>query len=231
MSRRDGGPTEETPEIGTWRKHVREQAGDGAPVVVLLHGRGSDERDLLALRGGLRGGALITPRAPHPAAPWGYGPGWAWYRYVADDRMVEETLDRSLRALDRFLDRLPGLLPWKPGPLLLGGFSQGATTSLAYALRYPERAEGVLVFSGFLAAEAIAPSTHASGLPVFWGHGRRDPAIPFELADRGRRRLAGAGADLRIADYDIGHWIDEGEVRDAALWVEELLERRGDGSP
>lgn len=229
-SQRKGVPTEESPEIDAWRRHVLEGAEDGAPVVVLLHGRGSDERDLLALRGRLPGGALITPRAPHPAAPWGYGPGWAWYRYVADDRMVGETLDHSLRALDAFLDRLPGLLPWKPGPLFLGGFSQGATTSLAYGLRYPGRAEGILVFSGFLPAEEIVPRAHASALSVFWGHGRRDPAIPFELARRGRKRLADAGADLRIADYEIGHWIEEGEVGDAGRWMEDLLGRRRRGS-
>lgn len=202
---------------------------DGAPVAVLLHGRGADGRDLLGLASGLPAGTLVvTPQAPFPGQPWGYGPGWAWYRYVAEDRVVGETLQESLAALDRFLDRLPDILPVRPGPLFLGGFSQGGTTSLAWSLTRPRRLAGVVNLSGFLADDAAVPVTRASAAhtPVFWGHGIHDPAIPFALARRGRARLAEVGARLETGDYEMGHWIEPGELADVSAWMEEVLEGR-----
>ena len=75
--------------------------------------------------------ALVTPQAPHAGHPWGYGPGWAWYKYVVGDRVVEETLGHSLSELEAFLEELPALLEFQPGRIVLGGFSQGATTRMA----------------------------------------------------------------------------------------------------
>jgi phospholipase/carboxylesterase len=195
---------------------------DGAAVAVLLHGRGSHRGDLQGLRPGLpEGTVVVTPEAPHPGGPWGYGPGWAWYRYLREDRVDESTLRQSLEALDGFLADLQEILPVTPGPLFLGGFSQGGTTSLAYALTRPGRVAGILNFSGFLVDGETVPVTDqsAGGLPVFWGHGTDDPAIPFTLGQRGRKRLSAAGANLTTGDYPIGHWIDAAELADAGRWM------------
>ena len=203
--------------------HVPGDVAEGAPVALLLHGRGSHRGDLQGLRPGLPPGMMVvTPEAPHPGAPWGYGPGWAWYRYAGEDRVAPETLAESLEALDRFLDRLPEVLPVTRGPLVLGGFSQGGTASLAYALTRPGRVAGVLNFSGFLVDDPSVPVTRASvgDTPIFWGHGAEDPNIPFVLAERGRARLAAVGAALEARDYRIGHWIDAGELADARRWME-----------
>ena len=199
--------------------HKPAGAADGLPVLVLLHGRGSHRGDLQALRPHLPPGwALVTPQAPHPGHPWGYGPGWAWYRYVADDRVDDGTLETGLTELGAFIDGLPAALGLRPGRIAVGGFSQGGTTSLAWALRNPGRAHAVLNFSGFL-VDSPAVSVHAD-VRVFWGHGRRDPNIPFALAERGRRRLEAAGAELDARDYEIGHWIAPEEVADAMAFLE-----------
>jgi len=202
--------------------HVPPEARDGSPVAVLLHGRGSHREDLQGLRGHLpTGTVLVTPEAPHPGGPWGYGPGWAWYRYVAEDRVEGGTLLASLEALDELLDGLPALLPVRPGPAVLGGFSQGGTTGLAWALTRPGRAAGVLLFSGFLVDDPSVPvdGDAGSSLEVFWGHGTKDPAIPHALAVRGRERLSRAGATVDARDYPIGHWIAPEELRDARAWL------------
>lgn len=198
---------------------------DGATVAVLLHGRGSHRGDLQALRPHLPDDwALVTPQAPHPGHPWGYGPGWAWYRYVAEDRLVDETLEVSLGALHTFLDSLPRLLGVEPGRIVLGGFSQGGTTSLAYGLTQPGRVAAALNFSGFLADSTVIPAERMTSdtTPLFWGHGLRDPAIPHTLAVRGRGTLAEHGVSVETRDYDIGHWIDPQEVADAVAFVEGL---------
>jgi len=201
---------------------------DGNTVAVLLHGRGSNRGDLQALRPRLpEGWTLLTPEAPHPGHPWGYGPGWAWYRYQAEDRLVEETLQKSLAALDGFLAEVPHLVGFTPERLVLGGFSQGGTTSMAYAFTRPEAVDVVFNFSGFLAnvpflENALGPEVP----PVFWGHGRQDPAIPHALARKGRARLADAQVPHRTGDYDIGHWIDPAELQDALDFAEIF---QGDG--
>ena len=206
-------------------KHVPRDADDGATVLVLLHGRGSHGGDLQALAPWLpKGWGLLTPQAPHLASPWGYGPGWAWYRYVDGDRLVSDTLDRSLSELDTFLDEIPDLIRLRPGRLVLGGFSQGGTTSLAYALTRPGRATAVLNFSGFLAdTELIDPGDLSpDATSVFWAHGTRDGNIPFALAADGRARLTRAGVPLTVRDYEIGHWMVQSEVTDAVTFLEEL---------
>lgn len=198
---------------------------DGATVLVLLHGRGSHRGDLQALRPRIPDAwVLVTPQAPHPGQPWGYGPGWAWYRWLEEDRLVGETLGETLMALDAFLAELPGLLHLTPARVVLGGFSQGGTTSLAYALTHPGAVAAALNLSGFLVdgPDVGAPQLAAATTPVFWGHGTRDPNIPWALAQKGRARLSSAGVPLVARDYGIGHWIVPEEVADALSFVEGL---------
>ncbi|MES2124714.1 MAG: alpha/beta hydrolase-fold protein [Gemmatimonadota bacterium] len=196
-----------------------------APVIVLLHGRGSDERDLFPLGRELDARAtVVSVRAPFDAAPWGYGPGYAWYRFLGGTTPEAESFEAGQQALAAFIDRLPRLLKREiPGSsLLLGGFSQGGTSALAYALRNPGRVAGVLVFSGFLASHPSI-ATNAStltSLPIWWGHGTSDGAIPFENAEVGWQALTAAGAQLTSAAYPgMGHSISATELRDAAGWL------------
>jgi phospholipase/carboxylesterase len=201
------------------------EAEDGAPVLVLLHGRGSDEQDLLGLRPHLPPEwVLVAPRAPFAGAPWGYGPGWAWYRYLDRDRPEPESFRASQAELEILLTELPDALPVRPGPVVLGGFSQGGTMSLAYALRTPTSAPPVLNLSGFLADHPeVRVGEGARGLRVFWGHGTQDPNIPFALAVEGRARLEAAGVALEARDYPIGHSIAPEELRAVVAWIRRQL--------
>jgi phospholipase/carboxylesterase len=203
-------------------RHVPEGAQDGAPLIVLLHGRGSDKDDLMGLAPHLPADAVVVaPRAPFHGAPWGYGPGWAWYRFLGRNRPEPGSFSESLTRLEEFLEALPKRLPVRPGSLTLGGFSQGGTLSLAYALTRPGRVPAVLNFSGFLAdhPDVRATPDSVAGTRIFWGHGTQDPNIPFMLAQEGRAILEEAGADLQAHDYPIGHWIDPQELRDAVAWM------------
>ena len=218
MSRQDAASTLDFERSGPV------DAAAGATVAVLLHGRGSDMHDLQGLRSLLpESWVLVTPQAPFPGADWGYGPGSAWYRYREEDHVYEDTLQESLAKLDAFLAGLPGLVGFEPGRLVIGGFSQGGTVSLAYALSRPGSVAAALNFSGFLASSVDLDETGASPprTPLFWGHGVADPAIPIALAQKGRNRLRRAGAMLLVRDYRVGHWIVEQEVWDAIAMVEE----------
>ena len=201
----------------------RAKRGDAAAnVIVLLHGRGSNRHDLFGLRERLpEEWTVIAPEAPFPAAPWGYGPGSAWYRFLGRNRPEPESFSHSLQALEEFLRALPQILGAPPARLTVGGFSQGGTLSLGYALSHPGSVPNVLNFSGFLADHpqvAATPET-VKGARFFWGHGHMDGNIPFDLAIEGRAALRQAGADLTERDYAIGHWIDPVELQDAINWV------------
>jgi phospholipase/carboxylesterase len=189
---------------------------------VLLHGRGSNRHDLFSLQHQLPADwVVIAPEAPFPAAPWGYGPGSAWYRFLGRNRPEPESFARSLEQLGEFLAELPRVLNGTPSRLALGGFSQGGTMSLACALAHPGTVPRVINFSGFLADHPQVAATPDSvrGTRFFWGHGRMDPNIPFDLALEGRAQLTAARADLTTRDYAIGHWIDPQELQDAVEWV------------
>lgn len=209
---------------------VPEGAHDGAPLVVLLHGRGSDRHDLLGLAPHLAPEALVvTPEAPHPAAPWGYGPGWAWYRYLGANIPEPESFERSQALLAEFLAELPSRLPIRTAGLVLGGFSQGGTMSLGYALRNPGSAPLILCLSGFLPHHPSVRATPeaVSSTHFFWGHGTEDPSIPFAMGEEGRAALRAAGADLETHDYPIGHGISPEEARDVRDWVARSLPGAG----
>ncbi|HET7229384.1 MAG TPA: alpha/beta fold hydrolase [Longimicrobium sp.] len=216
-----------------FEQHVPGGAADGAPLVVLLHGRGSDRFDLLGLADALAPGAVVvTPEAPHPGMPWGYGPGWAWYRFLGRNIPEPESFEASQQALAAFLGEVRERLPVRTGPLVLGGFSQGGVMSMAYALRNPGAAPVVVNFSGFLAQHPSVNPTPDSvaGTRFFWGHGTMDPQIPFDLAIEGRERLARAGADLTARDYRIGHGISPDEAEDAREWIAGAIGDAGDES-
>lgn len=204
--------------------HRASSARDGMTLAVLLHGRGSDMNDLQSLAPALpESWLVVTPRAPHAGREWGYGPGWAWYRYVAEDRMLEEPFEESLDHLDTFLEQLPGRLGIEPARTVLGGFSQGGTMSLAYSLTRPGAVHTAWNLSGFLAGhlDIGALGAGAASTPVYWGHGLHDPAIPFALAVRGRERLNRAGVPMVTEDFDIGHWIVPEEIESAVRLAED----------
>ncbi len=200
------------------------QAGDPThPPLLLLHGRGSDEQDLLPLGRELHPSLPIhSVRAPFEAAPWGYGPGYAWYRYLHGSTPEATSFEAGQDALTAFVNSRAGA----ERGYVIGGFSQGGTSALAHALRHPDRVLGVLVFSGFLADHpsiTLRPE-QVGTTPIFWGHGTADPAIPHAIALAGQQRLAAAGANLTVRHYEgMPHRIAMDELQDAAAWLAGVL--------
>lgn len=198
----------------------------GEPVLLLLHGVGSDEADLQPLgRELLDRGSVVSLRAPFPGAPWGYGPGHAWYRFRPDMQPVAETFAAGAAALDAFVGELPTRLGTTPGPLIIGGFSQGGAMALDYALRHRTAVHGVMLWSGYLVDGGVLSRGEAppAGLRVFWGHGSADPIVPFDWASRGWAALRAAGVALDAHRYDgMPHTIWPAEIADSRRWLAAL---------
>jgi phospholipase/carboxylesterase len=206
-----------------YEARIPEAARDDAHLILLLHGRGATRHDLFALAHHMPADAIVVaPEAPFPAAPWGYGAGSAWYQFLGRNRPEPKSFSQSLQSVEDFLRALKQEM--KYGKVIMSGFSQGGTMSLAYGLTHSDEVAAVLNFSGFLAeypgVSPDLPNPPPPQLKIWWGHGKQDPAIPFALAIEGRAQLKAAGYDIEARDYDIGHWIDGGELADAVTWLE-----------
>jgi phospholipase/carboxylesterase len=195
------------------------------PGLLLLHGRGTNEHDLLPLAGELDA-RLFTVSARGPFRfPYG---GYAWYDldpggvgYPGGD-----TLAQSLSLLDRFIDEVLGAYPIRADRLYVGGFSMGAVMSATLALLFPDRIAGALVLSGYVPTEAALPFRlgDVGGHPVFEAHGTHDQVIPVEWGRRSRDYFTRTSVDLTYREYPIDHEISQRELQEASTWLTDVLD-------
>ena len=191
---------------------VREPAGEPDGAVILLHGRGADEHDLVPLLDVLdpeRRLVGLTPGAPLPGP--GGAPGRWWYMVprvgYPDPSTFHATYDRLTRFLDAWLEQRG--IGWER--TVVGGFSMGCVMSYATALG-PGRPNpaGILAMSGFIpTVERWEPGLDSrAGLPVLVTHGVRDPIISVDFGRDARDRLERAGLDVEYHEHRGGHHLD-----------------------
>lgn len=204
----------------------RAAAGEPEGLLVLHHGRGTDERDLMGLANFLdpeQRLRVVTPRAPLQLPG---SPGYHWYLVPRVGYPDPETFEAARAALTELHDRLWEESGIGPGRTVLGGFSMETVMSYATALSAERPAvAGILAFSGFVpTVEGWEPSlADRTDTRVFIGHGRRDPVIGVEFAERARELLGDGGLDVTYRESELGHQIDPAHLREAATWLGEVL--------
>ncbi|HEV3035467.1 MAG TPA: phospholipase [Solirubrobacteraceae bacterium] len=207
----------------------RPAAGEPQGLLILHHGRGADEHDLLTLADVLdpkRRLHVVTPRAPLELPD---SPGYHWYLVPRVGYPDPETFAAAGQALGELHDELWRETGIAPERTVLGGFSMGAVMSYAMALGAERPAPaGVLAFSGFIpTVEGWQPDLAGrTGVRVFIAHGRRDQVIPVDFAHAAAERLREAGLAVEYRESDAGHHIDPREIPAAGAWLEDTLERR-----
>jgi phospholipase/carboxylesterase len=206
----------------------RERAAEGEPagLLILHHGRGTDELDLLGLAEVLdpaRRLLVVTPRAPLrlPGSP-----GYHWYVVprvgYPDPVTFGEAYDKLAELHDELWQRT-GLAPTQT---VLGGFSMGSVMSYALALGEGRPAPaGILAFSGFIPTVAGWQEELAGRelVRAFIAHGRHDPVIDVAFARDARERLEAAGLRLDYHESGGAHQIDPAHIPMAASWLAETL--------
>ncbi len=206
----------------------RPAAGEADGLLVLHHGRGTDERDLLVLGDELdpaRRLHLVTPRAPLTLPG---SPGYHWYVVPRVGYPDPPTFHAAFAALAEFHDGLWERTGIAPERTVLGGFSMGTVMSYALALAGERPAPaGILAFSGFVPTVAgWQPDLGGRpGLRAFIAHGRRDPVIDIGFARAARQLLQDGGLDVDYHESDAGHNIDPSQIAPATRWLEATLER------
>lgn len=193
-----------------------------APLVVLLHGRGSNEQDIIGL-------ANYLPTGPAYAAvraPIAEGGGYAWFANRGIGRPVAE----SLRAtMDWFGDWLDDAAP-DGRSVVLVGFSGGAAFAGGLLLDNPARYAGAAVLYGTLPFDAGVPTTpnRLEGARVLVIHGDQDNVIPRELLNRTWAYLDGeAGSHTTAVRDSAGHGLSEAALTDLQQWLSTVLDAVG----
>jgi phospholipase/carboxylesterase len=189
-----------------------------APLVVLLHGRGSDERAILGL-------AAHLPPGPEYAAvraPIAEGGGYAWFA----NRGIGRPLTDSLRStMDWFRAWLDEAAP-AGRPVILVGFSGGAAFAGGLVLDNPARYAGAAVLYGTLPFDAglATDPGRLAHLPVFVAQGEGDHVIPRELLDRTwEYLLAESGAPTVAHRQPGGHQLTTSTVHHLGGWIADRL--------
>jgi phospholipase/carboxylesterase len=200
----------------------RPAAGDPEALLVLHHGRGTDESDLLGLGDALDPHARLTLVAPRAPLRLSGSPGYHWYLVPRVGYPDPDTFYAACRRLAAFHEELWARTGLGPERTVLGGFSMGTVMSYALGLgadRPPPA--GILAFSGFIpTVDGWAPDLEGRrALRVFIAHGRLDPVIGVEFARRARELLEGAGLEVAYHESDVGHQIDPRVLPAAAGWL------------
>lgn len=200
----------------------RPATGEPDGLLVLHHGRGTDERDLLGLADVLDPEQrlhVVTPRAPLTLPG---SPGYHWYRVPRVGYPDPDTFRAARGALAQLHDELWGRTGVDPSRTVLGGFSMGTVMSYAMALGADRPAvAGILAFSGFVpSVEGWQPQFEDRlGTRAFVAHGRQDPIMEIEFAHRARELLQAGGLDVEYHESDVGHQIDPAHVPAAVEWL------------
>jgi phospholipase/carboxylesterase len=201
-------------------------AGEPEGLLVLHHGRGADEGDLLGLadvldpQGRLH---VVTPRAPLTLPGLS---GYHWYVVPRVGYPDPETFDAAFSALAAFHEELWQRTGIGAERTVLGGFSMGSVMSYALGLA-GERpaAAGILAFSGFIpSVEGWHPQlADRKELRVFIAHGRQDPIMDVAFARRARELLEAGGLRVDYHESDAAHHIDPAHIPLAVNWLSAVL--------
>ena len=205
---------------------VREAAGEPDGALVLNHGRGSDERDLLPLLDELdpaRRLVGITTGAPLTNVPPG---GRHWYLVPRVGYPDPATFHAAYEGLTSFLDGFLATrgIGWER--TVVGGFSMGAVMSHAVALGSGRPVPaGLIALSGFVpTVEGWSPSLAGrEKLDVLIHHGAQDPIISVEFARKALETLQAGGLEPVYLETDAGHWLPPEAVLEAKRLVDRAL--------
>ncbi len=190
----------------------------GAPLVVLLPGRGSSEADIVGRADNLPAGlAYAAVRAPIAE-----GGGYAWFANRGIGRPVAESLRETMDWFRTWLDEHATA----GRPVVLVGFSGGAAFAGGLVLDDPDRYAGAAVLFGTLPFDAGVPTTpgRLAGTRMLVIHGDQDVVIPRYLLDRTWDYLTGdAGADTTAVRDPGGHGLSPGALAEIGRWLDATL--------
>jgi predicted esterase len=190
----------------------------GAPTLLLLHGTGGDENDMLPLGGLSPGAALLSPRGNvlENGMP-------RFFRRLAEG--VFDVADVKVRAgeLADFVTAAAAHYRFDPTRVIAMGFSNGANIASAVLLLRPGVLKGAILFRGMVPlGPETPPDAPLSGTRVLISNGRIDPLVLPEETDRLARLLRQHGADVEVHWQPAGHQLMPSDFAVAKTWLQSI---------
>jgi phospholipase/carboxylesterase len=195
------------------------------PLLLLLHGYGSNEEDLFSFATELpEEYYVISARAPYNMMHGSH----AWYaiNFDADENKFSD-LDQARSSRDmiaNFIDEIVANFPIDANNVTLIGFSQGCILSYAIAASYPDKVQKVVAMSGYFNQEIAKEGFEKndfSNLKIFASHGSSDQVIPVEWARKAKPILDSLGIESVYKEYPVGHGVAPQNFYDFKNWLQE----------
>ncbi|MET2985117.1 alpha/beta hydrolase [Aureibaculum conchae] len=197
------------------------------PLLIMLHGYGSNEQDLFSFANELPDNLLIiSARAPLAMAYDGH----AWYTIHFDttDGKFSDTAEalKSREIISTFIDEILENYEVDQKKVFLLGFSQGTILSYSVALSYPEKVQYVVGLSGYVNSELLPKNLDAvnyKNLEVYSSHGTVDQVIPVEWARKTKPFLDTLGIKNSYEEYQVGHGVAPQNFLSLKQWIENRI--------
>jgi phospholipase/carboxylesterase len=210
-----------------FREPTRRSSSDNQPpLLILLHGIGSNEADLFSFASLLDERFFVASvRAPFNLS---YG-GFAWFELSFAPQGLSANLvqaEESHRKLIEFVDEIVAKHNLDKRLVFLAGFSQGAIMSYALMLTRPEKFAGVVAMSGRLVTEFLPNLADAERLrdfPVLVTHGTLDSVLPIENGRAAKAFLEQLPVELDYREYEMAHQLSEDSLHDVTTWLSKRL--------
>ncbi|MDG2152248.1 MAG: alpha/beta hydrolase-fold protein [Polaribacter sp.] len=198
---------------------------ENPPLLVLLHGYGSNEDDLFSFAQELPDTFLIVSlQAPHAMGSGSF----AWYSINFDDKNGKfSDLKQAKESIDQiaiFIDEIKIKYNTKTNQTFVLGFSQGAILSYSLSLFYPNKVQHVIALSGYINTELI-PATISKEIKTdyYCSHGSVDQVLPVEWARKSKPFLDDLGFQNVYFEYPVGHGVAPQNFYSFKTWIEERL--------
>jgi len=200
--------------LGFIHRYVAPSSGVSRPTLLLLHGTGGDEDNLIALgRELVPGAGLLSPRGKVLE-----NGALRFFRRLAEGVFDQEDLARRTDELAEFVTAATALYGLDPDGVVAVGFSNGANIAASVLLRRPGVLRGAVLLSPMVPFEPD-PLPVLAGTDVFIGAGRSDPMVPIQLAERLVALLRQSGAEVTVHWEQGGHTVTAAEVGAARGWL------------
>jgi phospholipase/carboxylesterase len=199
------------------------------PLLLLLHGVGSNEQDLFSLAPLLDKRFLILSlRAPNTLASGSYA--WFAVNFTPQGPDINNAqAEASLKTLIAFIGEAVTTYEANPDQVYLVGFSQGALMSASIALTRPDLVAGAALMSGRILPEIrpkIATPEQLNGLPILVVHGTADTVLPINYGRASRDLLSALPVTLTYHEYPMGHEVSPQSLSDVNNWLSKQLDTK-----
>jgi phospholipase/carboxylesterase len=200
---------------------------ENAPLLILLHGYGSDENDLFSFAAELPQELfIISVRAPYTMQPYGN----AWYAINFDNEKGKwsdnEQAKQSRDLIANFIDEAIANYPVNKNNVSLLGFSQGSILSYAVALTYPEKVKNIVALSGYINQELVPDDLGKkdySNLDFYCSHGSVDQVIPVQWARQNAPFLKQLNIKHTYSEFPVGHGVAPQNFHEFKSWLSERM--------